>query len=250
MFMRGAAMHFRIGFLLLALLIFAGSPQAEAKNTCASIKPFQTKININLIVPQPDYIRNLSLVSLQKKGEETRQEWLAANGLKELWKADGTDDLPGMATGGWAAAWDMPMRSEPVDSYGVYYCLYFEEIALELFYRTMIAVPKNYKQGGCTYNTINVHEIKHHMVNKQAIELYVDRLRADVMKMIEDMEAQYIPENELKTRLDEAKNSIKAAVDIYLTEYMTAEMARLNGLLDSPEEQAAYREELEGCLGK
>ena len=228
-------------------MIFPPAP-ARAGNTCASIKPFKSRVNIELTTPaDPYYKQGQKLADIQSP--ERVQEWLEENGLKGIWSADGMTTL-GVTAGGSSSVWKMNLHAKPVDRYGVYYCVYFQDIDLEFFYRSMIIIPEEFSNKTCDYDVINEHELRHHVANKQAVELYIDRLRQDIMVMLRDMESGYVPRARVQARMDEMQQGMRDAVEIYLGEYLSAEAQRLNALIDTPEEYASHDQRVRECQKK
>ncbi len=237
-----------IGLSLLLLLFSTQSVSAEP-SACAQKKPYVSQININLETPEPHYDLTKTLAFLNSDGGKSSKEWLKKNEMEGIWSSKHMQTA-GQAAGGWAAYYSYNLDAEPLDDYWAYGCLYIKELTIDMMFRTIIMIPTEYPKGSCEFNLIQPHEVRHYEVNKQVALKMAARLKKDLPEIIAHLEAQHVGSDKLKTRAQEVKQGIKEMVDVYFKQVMREEMARMNGLVDTPEEYAQFGKNMRVCNPK
>ncbi len=233
-----------VRFLFLAALIFLTPHAVLAAGACSVLKPRATAININLEIPEPAYNLSRSRWALDSSQKQMKQRWLEQNKLEPLW---GRMEVTGYADGGTATAFDFKIQSYPYDSYGINSCVFFDEININIIYRTIIFIPAEFKSNACAFAVVNTHELKHHKMNETVIRSYVQRLREDIGFMVDEMEGAYIASRNFEHHVEKMKEAITDAVTIYLSDYLLQSMEANNAQIDSPQEYALTSLMLDRC---
>ncbi len=236
-------------FILVCVLAFFYTAPVFA-GACEDKKPFGTKININLTIAPPVYDLKKTQSYLTQNGQTTINKWLKTNNLQGLW-ASSDMEIAGLASGGWGVSYDMRMKTQNLDRYGAYHCPYFQVINIQLFYRTMIFIPRDYPEGTCAFDVIDEHEIRHHQVNTDAVEKYVARMEHDLNYMVRQMESYGpSPRQHIQNRFAQMQEGMRDAVQLYFQEAMYKEMRIGNSHVDTPEEYARSSVLLRACQQK
>ena len=232
-------MAFVFPLMLLITYVMGGSLPAHAqddqKTLCNDIKPYDTRIDIHYEAAPPVYDFSKTAKELTQDTTKITEEWIKQNGMEVLWTANDMKTA-GLASGGWGIVTRYKMRGKPVDQLGAYACAYFDEIYMELFYRTIIYIPKDYPQNSCKFKVVNKHELSHHETNMAMVDKYVGKLADDVRKMIPYMEGEYVGSHNLKGRYEDMKTGLTDAIKVYLYEAMSEETKERNALIDTPDE--------------
>jgi hypothetical protein len=229
--------------------IFINAGEAEA-SACTSLKKHKTRINVKYTIAPPHYNLSQSISQLNQNSEQHHNDWLKKHGLQKLWSANDLQTA-GLAEGGWGFSWKFGLDGEKVDQFGSYWCLYFTDIELEVFYRTIIYIPTEYPKGTCSFKVVHEHELAHHNINKDAVEKYLKKLEADLSVIIEHLEGMgHVGYYEVESRAETMKAGIQDAVEIYIQDSMIKEMNRNNSNLDSPQEYARTSQLMNQCRKK
>lgn len=240
----------RIVTNLLAVFFLLGvlaQPAWARTPTCAAIKPIKTNIQIVLVPAEPYYDYNETRETLPQNGPEQHKDWLKENSLQELWTADGDTALT-MATGGWGVVYDTSLVYAPVNNIiPIKYCGLFEALQLELFYRTRITIPRDFKHGSCEFNVLNKHMLSHHEMTLFAMEGYVARLQQDIKSMIEAAETEPVLEEELEAKFDEMEAALNKSVERYFNNFIGGSLKVIHANADKPEERQALYAQLQAC---
>jgi hypothetical protein len=232
--------------------MFAFPAQATQKYTaCAKEKKFQTPIKIDLVIPDPHFDLTRSRKEINEGQEASHQAWLEKNQMETVWQASKMETL-GQAAGGWAMLAEIRTTGVPYDRYGTSYCPYFKSVRLNMMYRTIISIPKNFGQGGCMFNHILEHEMKHHITNVEVVTETVARLEKDLPIILSEIESSgsYVSRPQTAARFEMMQEGLKEAVQIYMSQTMRNEMAKRNALIDTPEEYARGGVAMKECGGK
>lgn len=237
------------GLAILMLTLWLAAPLTAQAGVCADIKPYQTRINIDVIFPDPHYDFSKSRKYLTKNSRKVTEKWLEKNKMNVMWQADDLKTA-GLASGARSSSYSARMYSKNVDRYYAAFCTFFEEINLTVFYRTLIFIPSDYPQGSCAFDEVHTHELRHHAANKAAIEKYIAKLRADIHELVAMMESGYVGRNEIQGRFEEMKIGMRDAVEVYIGQYIAAETERLNAQVDTVEEYKRASVVLRACKQK
>lgn len=216
----------------------SATPDAQGTGQlCLSLKPQQTYINIELIIPEPTYDHTKDLKTLTREiGDNHRQAWLKENGLDELWAASEINN-PAYAATGWQLSPDFFVKATPVDRFGAWYCPHILEINIPILMSTTINIAKEFPPGTCHYEAIEAHEYKHFLVNKYVVEQAVAKMKRDLPAIIRDMEVQgYVGRGMVEERVGIMKESISDMFKVYMKEEISKQMKDLNAQVDTPEE--------------
>jgi hypothetical protein len=231
-------MGFRLAPLFFLFFLLANPARAQIGNgtgTCEELKPQPTAIEISATVAEPFYDLSLSGDDVNKNGQSTSQRWLEEHNMQGIWTVN---DLrtEGYASGAWGVAYGMGLKAVPYDMYGAIFCPYFTQVEINLMFRTLIVIPKEFKEKPCTFNVINEHELKHYNANKKAVEYYVGRLKKDMPSIIAQVESEYVSRSQVQDRFKDMKQAISDAVQAYFNEAMSQKSNELNIVIDSPQE--------------
>ena len=237
----------RLFILYFCAFFFVFSNSAFASDICADIKPRETIVNIDVIMPEPHYNLGASKRYLTKKSKEVTEDWLKKHDMEVLWKAEDLQTA-GIASAGQGLVYEAKLYAEPVDRYNAYYCTYFDEITVTVFYRTLIYIPKNYPKGTCAFEDINQHELRHHQANKEVVGKYAMLLEQDIGEMITLMEKGHAPRDQVEERIEEIKLGLKDAIQIYARDSVIKEMEERNAMIDTPEEYERGSQKLRECM--
>lgn len=229
--------------VLMAFLLLAG-PKAFA--ACQQKKQYTSKIVINMETPDPVYDLSNDIKFLNNDGGASAKEWIEKNKMQGIWSSQHMEKA-GQAAGGWAVYYNYKLDVQPFDPYWAYACLYIKDMTISMMYRTIIMIPKDYKKGGCAYNLIQDHELKHFNVGKSVAQKTAERLRQDMPKILERLEAEHVGSDKAQQRADQMKVSMTELVDVYFKHVMREEMGRLNNQVDSPEEYAGIGRGIRAC---
>ena len=215
---------------------------------CKDLKSSKTKIVVELETPPPVFDLTRSRREINRNQELAHKEWLKKNNMESVWKSANMETA-GVASGGVAHAADFKMSARYKDSYGLHACIYFDSVHVAMMYRTIISIPEEFEKGGCAYNDIYAHEMRHHDTNEAIVREAVTRFEKDLPKLIYMMENQNMPvdSGHIKIAINSMQNQLKDAFKIYLGEEIEREMRRRNALIDSPEEYARGSEVLAAC---
>jgi len=229
------------GFMLLSAPVSAGD------GTCASIKDFETKVNVNLVLADPYIDLSKTKKQINRERDGGTEQWLQRNNMQELWKADDMS-VGGYASG--ASAYSLSVRStyRPVDQYWVYYCIYFAEINVDVFYRTQIVIPSDTPRDSCEFEVVYNHEMRHHEANESAYKEFIDRLDKDILEIVYVLEDEYISKEGVDKHTEFIKNGLEDMLDVYVFKSTMDKMRLLNGQIDSPEEYGSHHEQVAACV--
>lgn len=230
---------------LLMSLLWQGRAQASGA-PCLQKKPFQSRVVINLEVPEPYYDLTQTKAYLNNDGGRSKREWLAKNNMTGIWSAEHMTTM-GIAQGGWAVNYSWQLDPEPLDQYWAYACLYVRDMEINMIYRTMIMIPKEYPREGCDFEVIHNHELRHYKVNRMVALKTAKKLEDDMPLILRTLEGHHIGSDRINDRVQEIKTSIRELVDVYFKQVMAAEMRRLNGQIDTPEEYSSHKKEVAAC---
>lgn len=216
----------------------SATPDAEGTGQlCLSLKPQQTYINIEVVIPEPTYDHSKDMRALTREiGAEHRQDWLKKNGLDELWTSSELTN-PGYASTGWEVDPQFFVKATPVDRFGAWYCPHILEVNIAVLMKTTINIAKEFLPGTCHYEAVEAHEYKHFLVNKYVVEQAMAKMKSDLPAIIRDMEMQgYVGRGMVEERVELIKESISDMFKVYMKEQISKEMKELNAQVDTPEE--------------
>ncbi len=231
---------------LLFCLLWQGIAAASSDSPCLQKKPYQSDVVINLEVPVPYYDLTRNKAYLNNDGGRSKREWLAKNNMVGVWSSNHMTTL-GVASGGWAVNYRWRLDPEPLDQYWAYACLYVKQLEINMIFRTMITIPKEYPQGSCEFEVIHDHELKHYNINRQVALKTAKKLEDDMPMILRTLESPHAGSDMLDARASEVKKSIEELVDVYFKQVMADEMKRLNGQVDSPEEYGSHDQQVAAC---
>lgn len=221
-------------------------PSVAKAAGCAVEKPAATVINIELELPDPVYDLKRTVKEINKG--HSSDDWLQKNGMQKIWKSSDMVML-GYAEGGMAMMTSARFKATPYDRYGVYYCPYVTHLDLAMMFRTRIVIPKDFKNGGCRFNAVRAHELRHYQANRDVAEEFVRRLHKDLPVIIREIETRqpYVEGKDMHAAVEAMKQGLKDAVESYILMSMIEEGERRNGLIDTPEEYASAGPIMKAC---
>lgn len=237
--------HFVLALAVLLTGALASGGAYAGDGTCATLKDFEPKITVNLILADPyfDLKKTKKQINREQGGTE---QWLVRNNMQELWKADDLS-VGGYASG--ASGYSVSLRTtyRPVDQYWVYYCIYFAEITVDVFYRTLIVIPSDTPRDSCEFEIVYKHELLHHEANQAAYKEFIGRLDEDIREIISVLEDEYISKEDVEKHRDYVSQGLHDMLDIYVFKSTEDKMRLLNGQIDSPEEYGSHHERVAEC---
>lgn len=236
-----------LAVIVCLLAVFCSAQvQAATQTTCQTIKPYKTEIVINLEVPDPYYDFTKNKNQVNAAGQASRDEWLARNNMHGVWSSNHMTTL-GQASGGWAANYSWNIEGQPLDQYGAYSCIFVKRIEVNMMFRTMIIIPKDYPRKSCDFEVIHEHELRHYDVNRRVALKTAMQLEKDMPVVIMDLEQDYIGRDKVEGRFEEIKKSVQDLVEVYFKQVMSEEMDHLNNLIDTPEEYSSHKTKVAAC---
>lgn len=235
-----------IAIILALLLLWQGPAQAAAPSPCLQKKPFKSDVVINLEVPEPYYDLTKNKTYINNDGGRAKEEWLKKNNMQGVWSSKHMTTM-GLAQGGWAANYRWVIDPEPLDQYWAYACLYVRQLEINMIFRTMIIIPKDYPQQGCDFEVIREHELKHYNVNRMVALKTAKKLEEDMPKILATLESPHTGSHAINARAADIKKSLEELVDVYFQQVMREEMEVLNGRIDSPEEYSSHDKYVRAC---
>lgn len=216
--------------LASALLIPVGA--TGDRNGCQKNKPFNTKININLEIPDTTYNHKLSVKKLTKNDEKHMAEWKNAN-VDHVWASQELFVL-GQARGAMGVQTRSRFMGKAYDRYGIYFCPYVRELNIDVFYHTQIFVGSELKKGTCQFDLTLDHEVWHHETNVRAVQDVLAKLKKELPQIIAYMERRYVPRSEMEKGFESLSVGLSDAIEIY-GDHMYKEVQKRNTPIDSPE---------------
>ncbi len=228
--------------LLFADPLWAASPPSP----CLQKKPYKSDVLINLEVPEPHYDLTKTKAYLNNDGGRAKEEWLKKNNMQSVWSSKHMTTM-GLAEGAWAANYRWTIDPEPLDQYWAYACLYVRHLEINMMFRTMIIIPKDYPQNSCDFEVIHEHELKHYKVNRMVALKTAKKLEDDMPKILATLESPHAGSDLINARATDIKKSLQELVDVYFKQVMREEMAALNGKIDSPEEYSSHDKQVRAC---
>lgn len=229
-------------FLFAPFLTLIAAGEATPGNgttgsACHALRPYpKPYVNIELLVPEPKYELDKTLAQINHDSEASHAAWLNANNLDGLWSY--TDlQTQGDTASGWEVSFNFQVYSKPLDSFGAYYCPFIVDVDMAILLQTNIRIAKEYPKGTCRYQAIDDHEYKHFQVNRYVVEQAVERLRADMPKMVTMLEMEgHVGRNDIDARVNVMKQALSDAVKIYIRDEIRRQMNELNAKVDTPAE--------------
>lgn len=237
-------------FCLYALFVLVSTSApgwgAEGKS-CKDKKPKPVEINIELELPNPVYDLSQSLRQINED-RSGLDAWITRNGMQKVWSSKEMAKL-GYADGGAALMSHVQMLGHHYDRYGIYYCTYVTKFDVAMMFRTRIIIPNNFKKGGCRFNHIHAHELRHYQTNRDTALAFVKRLNHDLAVIVSEIENRqpYVQRSEVPKAFERMKAEIAAAIEVYIVDAMGAALTRENDKIDTPEEYASSGPKLKAC---
>jgi len=235
----------------LGIALPATEAAAAQYKACGKAKGFKTALKVDLEVPEPQIDMSVNRKQLNVGHDKIHSDWVQRNGMQTIWKADEMETL-GLAAGGWALFHTSKFLAKPYDQYGTSWCPFFQKIEIGMMYRTIIHVPNDYKPGSCEYNIIMAHEMLHHETNATVAQIMVGKLREALPMIVAEVEhsAPAISRSKVNNHFKYMDESLKGAIDVFLTQTMQTEMQKRNHLIDSPAEYERASKAIADCKKK
>jgi hypothetical protein len=231
-------MHSIAAVLLLVVALVAATPafaQYEQGGSCGDKNDTPPDIALNVEIPDPYYNLEMSGDEINAHAQATVQEWLKKNNMSGIWSAPEMHAL-GYASGGAGMTISAGFKAVPYDVYGAVYCPFFSKLEINFIFRTMIVMPKEFKDQPCRLDLVRTHELRHYYANKHAVELYVKKLRHDFPAIVAEVEKEPVSRDQVEGKFEDMKLAIRDIIEVYFSQGMGKEMQKLNGEIDSPEE--------------
>ena len=203
------------------------------------------EITMNVEIADPYILQDHSFQQINDESEDSRKKWIEDNGLEEVWTTKSLDTL-GYASGGMASNF-ITSAYALSGGYGAYYCPYYRKIEVNIIYRTLIRIPKEFPKGSCVYNVILEHELRHDKANRDSFKKYMLQLKKDLPQMAMYYERSAVNPKDVKQRFKVMQGSIKEAVELYIQEYVFPAADKINKEIDSPESYAADGKKIDAC---
>ena len=244
--------RFKSGLVLAAIfitfLILVGhtpllkAQQKAVDNTCTAIKPYETKVNINMLQMDPVYDWTKSEGEILRNMEKYLPRWLRENAIRLLWQANDLE-VGGTAFGGWGIAPEYKFDNLAVDRYGVYYCPIVKEINVDILYRSLVFVPTDVKQDECLFQVIVDHIGGHETIARSVLDAYTAKMKTDLVTLSREMEASagYMKRKEIADALATMKDGLNQTIMVFFSEAIQKEILRRGLAFDSKENIDAVR---------
>ena len=236
----------RISRVILIVLCLTAPKAFAQESSCGQKKPYASNVTINMETPDPVYDLTKNIKFLNSDGGASSREWIQKNKMQGIWSSRHIEKA-GQAAGGWAVYYNYKLDAQPFDPYWAYACLYVKDMTINMMYRTIIMIPKEYPKGGCAFNLIQTHELKHFAVGKSVAQKTAERLRKDMPEILARLEADHVGSDKTQQRASELKVSITEVVEVYFKQVMREEIERLNNQVDSPEEYTSIGRGIRAC---
>jgi hypothetical protein len=230
-----------LAFLFIAAFLLPASARA---GQCDGARTANARIEVNLNMPDTAYETSYGWNDLQKKGEQVWRDWLSREGLNPFWEID-ESTIAGQAYGGWAALYGMhTYKTQLEDGYD---CIFFDKVGVELFYRTQVALPRDYRPGSCRAKIIEAHELKHIAAMRRIVGRETDNLRHDIALAAAQMESSPMSEAEVDKADEQMKQGIRDLVSIYFKERIPKEIEAANARIDTQQDLDARTRAMAAC---
>lgn len=234
---------------VISVLAFSAVATAAPQfSACAREKNFTTSVKFNLETPSPTFDFTKTRKQMNAGQREAHEAWLKQNAMQTVWQADEMETL-GTAAGGWGMMHQFRAMAKPYDRYGSSWCPYFGVIEINMIYRTIINIPKEFPKGSCGFNLLMAHEMRHHKTNVEVAQQVAARLRQDMPTIVAEVERSgtYVSRAQVDSRFKFMEESLKGALNVYIQQVMSSEMAKRNRLIDSPAEYERSSLEMRKC---
>lgn len=224
----------RICLLLTLSFILCGiSYPAYSQNYCKAFKKTPTQYNIALDMPAPVFHFDKSLAQLSRINRTDLVNRWATTPDRKAWVEGAYTE--GMASGKQSYESQSLMNGISYSGYGDY-CPFFEAINIRIEYKTDIYVANDYPQDSCEFQSIVEHEFRHHRTNQRVVQKYIAKLKNDLPKMTDQMEAVgYVHYTKIKPRFAMMREGMSDAIQIY-NDAMSKEIDSENAKIDTLEE--------------
>lgn len=233
---------------IFSIMVLASTQAMAAGKTCATKKPFQTVYKISAELPEPLYDLKSSLRDINK--DKNFDDWITRNSMQKVWKSSDMSAL-GYAEGAAGLVTGFVIDVQKLDRYGVYYCLYIKHVEISMMFRTKIVIPRNFKKGGCRFNTVHEHEHRHYVANRETAQKFMDQLKNDLPTIVHHIENAdpYLGGKNFSPHatVERIKGDLKSIIEVYVMEGMAKELRDRNNLIDTPEEYAAAGPKMQAC---
>ena len=239
---------FRLLCLTLLSLIMTAAETRAASGCSPKDRRYPIKLSLNYEIADPYILQDQTFEQINAETEETRQKWLEDNGLQEVWSTKRLDTL-GYASAGMAANYITSAYARSY-AYRSYYCAYYKHIEVNIIYRTLIRIPKEFRKGGCVYNAVLDHELRHDKANADSFRKYMVQLEKDLPKMAMFYERTPIRPRDVNRRFEAMRGSIKEAIDLYIDDFVLPAADKINREIDSPESYAKDGKKIDACRNK
>lgn len=233
----------------LALAVVLCGP-AKAAETCQSLKRIKSTQSVSINIPAPHYDLEKSKEDLNEGMKEHHEEWLKRNGLELVISADNMETL-GLNSSGWSISNSFRGTMRPHDKNETprRSCLYFQNLNVAVLFRTIISIPKEFPQGGCSYNIIHEHEMKHYTTNEAIIRAAAQKLKKElpaIMEKAESVSGPVVMQDE-QAAFNEMAEALAAGIHDFMKKETSEELKRQNALIDTPEEYKRDGELVRAC---
>jgi len=247
---RGGVVEMTPRLFLLFLLCFFYPSVVFANQYCQEKKrSLHTRVALKAEIAAPYILQDSTLAQINAETKESRETWLKEHHMEEVWASNETHTL-GYAMGGMASAYKTELFAVPYDDYGIYYCPFFKDVEINIIYRTLIRVPKEFPKGTCLYDVILRHEMRHHTANKESFDRYMTQLKGDLPQMVRYYEQVPVKRATVQQKFGNMKISVEEAIKLYIQDYVLVAAKKINDEIDSPESYAAEAKKMEACETK
>lgn len=219
--------------LLAATTLFTPVNFDGKKIGCRHYKPFETKVKINVDIPDIRYNLKTSRRDLTNFRKGDLEQWKKDND-DHVWASKHLS-VEGLAVGAMGINTRAQFIGKPYDRYGQYYCPFIKAIEVNVHYNTQIFIASDIPRKSCEFKVTHDHELEHHEINVSTVNEITEKLKQDMPEIIAYMERRYIPRSAVKNNFKKQQQSISDALKIY-SEEMYNRMSVRNDKIDSPEE--------------
>jgi len=138
-------------------------------------------------------------------------------------------------------------KEVPIDEFGGYSCLFFDDIQIDFIYKVTIFIPGGVNSSECKSALALGHQFEHHQVN-------LDKVSASI-KSLEQYLPEVVREIEFKHRIDKSEitnykinfgEKLKDFINIHI-ENLAQELKETTSEIDNPDFVVSMMSAMEAC---
>lgn len=227
---------------LLTLLVSPLLLQVQGGVSCSRGDYFETHVEVIVDKKPINYIRTVSLGTLRNRLKSSLLERQKEMGTNSFLFENGTDSvnlsISGTTSADTSFGTDINFLALPQNANNSRYCLIFKEVTVNVDYQTNMTIAKELEEGGCAYNSVLQHQMKHHHANEKVVDTLVEQLKNDLPAILSRFERSYVYKKDIDIAYEEMIESVNGALKPYQMD-MDALIKDYAAYIDTPEELKA-----------